>query len=77
MAKIIKQSDDVFNGNHPNNINEGYQTTSFGWEKPELPVIGQGYNFGILRTSTVTEIISQDDEGYIFKTVNSTYKVTY
>lgn len=65
--KLTKISDDKFNGEHPNEINEGY--TTIGEELLPLKV-GESYICGDLQTSTVTEII--DDQ--TFKTRNSTYK---
>lgn len=71
-VKIVKLTDDVFGGNHPNYINEGY--TQIGEVQKDI-TIGERFNVvGInnyLSTSMVTAII--DDE--TFKTMNSTYKV--
>ena len=75
MATITKLSDDKFNGQHPNNINSGYTKTINVEELPSIEV-GVYYYFGSLRTSTVTEIISQTDDKIKFKTINSTYVVT-
>lgn len=71
--KIIKVSDDMFNGIHPNGIDEGY--TAYSNHKNEL-VVGERYFFGSILTSTVTEIISETENETIFKTKNSTYKIT-
>ena len=70
-VSIIKLSDDKFNNNHPNGINTGYKKSGV-----ELvpPTIGEAYWVGNnWRTSTVIEIINKR----IFKTLNSTYKITY
>jgi hypothetical protein len=75
MATITKLSDDKFNGQHPNDINNGYTETINVEELPSIEV-GVSYYFGSLRTSTVTEIISQTDDKIEFKTINSTYVVT-
>jgi hypothetical protein len=73
MAKITKLSDDVFNGAHPNGINEGFNITAD--IIPEIPVVGFRYSFGRLSTSYITEIVSITEKEYIFKTKNSTYKI--
>ena len=74
--KLIKISDDKFNGNHPNGIYEGFSYTAHITKKP---VVGERFYFETISdhprnhlfTSTVTEIV--DD--MIFKTNNSTYKL--
>ncbi len=74
---LIKISDDVFNGNHPNGIVEGYGIVFDN--KPEI-IIGERYTVAnatrYLSTSVVTEIISETEKETIFKTKNSTYKLT-
>ena len=72
MAKITKVKDDVFGGSHPNGINTGY--TKEINEVPGLPVVGECYYFGSLRTSIV-ESFKETDNGYEIKTMNSVYKV--
>ena len=72
MAKITKIKDDVFGGFHPNKINIGYTKEING--TPELPVVGEYYYFGSLRTSRV-ESFKETDNGYEIKTMNSVYKV--
>lgn len=72
LGTIIKQSDDKFNGNHPNGIFEGYRQKG---RFLNFPTINQYFYIGSLRTSPVTEIISETDEEIIFKTLNSTYKL--
>ena len=68
--KLTKISDDVFNNEHPNGINEGYVKTGEVWNG--LPKLGNNFFIGTLRTSKVT---SELDENGIFKTKNSTYKL--
>ena len=72
MAKITKVKDDVFGGSHPNGINTGY--TKEISEVPELPVVGECYYFGSLRTSIV-ESFKETEKGYEIKTMNSVYEV--
>jgi len=71
---ITKISDDVFNGFHPNYIDEGFQTIGIIDEALKVGerfrVLGICRDSGLL-TSKVTEIISEN----IFKTENSTYKL--
>lgn len=72
-VKITKISDDKFNGKHPNNINEGFNTTGILYN---YPTIDTCCYIGSLRTSLVTEILESDSEkSLIFKTLNSTYKI--
>lgn len=71
---LTKLSDNVFNGKHPNGIFQGYQVIG---EVSDLK-IGQSfnmlkYNGGFFQTSTITEIIKNEDDHKIFKTLNSTY----
>lgn len=71
---ITKLSDDVFNGNHPNMINEGYQKIGVIDELPEIGkrFLLKGLHLGsYLHTSVITEIIDENT----FKTENSTYKL--
>ena len=74
FGKLTKLSDDKFNGNHPNLIDEGYVSSGVVTMKP---VIGHPCIVGHLRTSTVTEIISETKKKIVFKTLNSTYKLEY
>lgn len=75
MAKITKLSQD--NGiENQNGINPGY-TKEIAKEFVTLPKINEPYHFGGLRTSWVLKILSQDENGFTFKTENSTYKVEY
>ena len=67
-VKIVKVSDDVFGGKHPNGIDEGFSTEGILYFPPE---VGKCCLIGNLRTSTVKEIV--DDS--VFKTRNSTYKL--
>ena len=75
--KIEKLSDDKFEGLHPNGIYEGH--TVLGFIISEL-TIGERFEIcgagNFLSTSPVTEIISITPEETIFKTLNSTYKLT-
>jgi hypothetical protein len=72
MATLIKISDDVFEGRHPNGINEGFKKIG-GYITG--PIVGEKYKFNNLTTSTVTEVTEQDDNSVNFKTRNSTYKI--
>ena len=72
-GKLVKLSDDVFGGKHPNNINEGYVKEAIFDKRPE---IGSPFYIGSLRTTLVTEIVSDTETEVIFKTKNSTYKLT-
>ena len=69
---LTKVSDDVFGGKHPNFIDEGYTTIGF---KTDI-IVGESYYFGDLRTSIVTEILSDSEKESVFKIMNSTYKLT-
>ena len=70
MAKLTKLSDDKFKGNHPNGIDAG--RTEEGMIVME-PIVGFPCWVGTLRTSTVTEIVAENDTSIQFKTLNSTY----
>lgn len=75
MAKITKLSQD--NGiENPNGITPGY-TKEIAKEFVTLPKINEPYYFGGLTTSWVLKVLSQDENGFTFKTENSTYKVEY
>lgn len=67
-VKIYKVSDDRFNGEHPNGINAGFTAEGVEYNKP---TVGESYWGGGLRTSTVTEVIDDNN----FKTLNSTYRL--
>lgn len=69
LVRIEKISDEVFNGKHPNEINVGY--ISEGKLYYDLIVDDCCY-VGNLRTSAVTEILSEDT----FRTRNSIYKLS-
>lgn len=75
MAKITKTSDNMFNGRHPNDVNVGYSTI-LNHKELESPVVGERYHFGNLLTSTVKEVIHDNEEELLFKTRNSTYLIT-
>lgn len=77
MYKLEKLKDEVFNGNHPNGIDEGMYWTGHINSKP---LIGERFHFGNhldhprnhLYTSIVTELLEDGK----FKTSNSIYKLT-
>lgn len=69
--KLTKLSDDHFNGNHPNNIHEGF--TKIGIIN-ELPRLDERFYVELFSTSIVTKEL---DENNIFKTLYSTYKIEY
>lgn len=69
-AKLTKLSDDYFNGNHPNFINEGHIEKAV---VKNLPKVGERFYFGFgFSTSIVKEELNEDG---IFKTTYSTYKL--
>ena len=67
-VRVTKLSDDVFNGNHPNGIQEGFVREGILWQAPK---IGESCWVGDFCSSVVTEIIDETT----FKTRNSTYKI--
>ena len=76
-VKVVKMSDDKFNGNHPNGIESGHvvygeivRPVEVGSFLYLLKVTGSSHGF--FHTSEITKII---DENH-FKTRNSTYKIT-
>ena len=69
--RIEKLSDDKFEGAHPNGIFEGYSKQ--GPIHPKRPEVGSRFICGNLITSIVTEGLNEDG---VFKTMNSTYKLT-
>jgi len=71
-AKITKLSDDKFEGQHPNFIDEGYVKEGVFIE---VPKVGDNFYLHDFRTSIVKEIMSQTEKEIIFKTENSTYKL--
>lgn len=79
-VKITKIKDDVFNNNHPNGINEGYEKIGFEFKPPK---IGERYyvlrlNNKIDRNPFSTSIVMElPDKDGIFKTTFSTYKIEY
>lgn len=72
--EVVKLSDDMYEGFHPNGIREGYSSRGF---VSDLEV-GKYFYCDSLRTSPVTVIISVDDANreIIFKTINSTYRLS-
>ena len=67
--RIVKLSDDKFEGDHPNGIFEGYSKQGAIFKQPK---VGERFICGNLITSTVTEGLNKDG---VFKTNNSTYKL--
>jgi len=70
FATLEKIEDNKFNNNHPNGINIGRKSYGVIIQRP---VIGQSCYVGDLITSVVIEVIDDNT----FKTLNSTYKITY
>jgi len=70
LYKLTKVSDDKFNGNHPNLIDEGYITIGCINKKPTIGERFEMFNSYFI-SSTVTEVLGET----IFKTLNSTYKL--
>lgn len=69
-AILTKLSDDYFNGNHPNFINEGHIEKGI---ITSLPKVGERFYFGrMFSTSIVKEELNKEG---IFKTTYSTYKL--
>ncbi len=68
--KLTKISDDEFNGQHPNGINEGYTKTG---DMLVPPTVGERFWLGRFSTSPVVKVISKTK----FKTVYSTYQIEY
>lgn len=72
IIRLTKVSDDRYNGNHPNGINEGYECVG-----TPIGPLEVGTRFGVtgpkrfLVTSEVIKIIDENT----FKTRNSTYKI--
>lgn len=87
LCKITKLSDNVFNGEHPNGINEGYETYgSIDHDIHSLTEFSKLVGGSLylktsinryLRTSYITSIESIDETNkvVVFKTKNSTYKL--
>lgn len=73
---LEKISDDVFNGNHPNNVNVG-STVIRGFNNDDIiigkPLILYSINGG--RLSNTSTVVSFDEKNMILKTKNSTYKI--
>jgi len=68
--RLTKLSDDVFEGKHPNNIQEGYTRRGI---MIVPPTIGERFWLQNFSTSPVTKIINK----HKFKTMYSTYKIEY
>ena len=70
-VKIVKLSDDAFNGEHPNGINKGFEQVG---QTNNKPTIGERFQVGwSFSTSPVIEIINDKT----FKTTYSTYSIEY
>lgn len=67
---LVKLTDNIFKGIHPNGIDAGYSTIG---EVFQRPIVGEYCIIGDLRTSMVTSIVNSYDNKIIFKTSNSTY----
>ena len=73
--KLTKLSDDAFNGNHPNGINEGYTKIGYMIKKPTIGerfFVYQSKMYSGFSTSIVTKKMNKEG---IFKTTYSTYKI--
>lgn len=75
-VRIIKVDDRIFNGSHPNNINEGY--TKVGYLDENLKEGESLYLYNkdglpLFRTSTIQSIVSKE----LIQTKNSYYKIEY
>ena len=76
MYLLEKISDNVFNGFHPNGYDVGFISKGlapFGEPRVGHPFIFARENYKGMRTSLVIE---EMDENGIFKTSNSTYRLT-
>jgi hypothetical protein len=73
-VRVTKITDNVFNNDHPNGVNEGFSVEGFYINEPTVGerfvVVNKGLHT-LLSTSPVTEVL---DNG-LFKTENSTYKI--
>lgn len=79
--RLTKISDDAFNGNHPNGINEGF---SIEGEIENLPKKGERFypeqrkKMDLYSRGFSTSIVTEElNENNIFKTMYSTYKIEY
>ena len=77
MAKLVKISDDSFNGEHPNGVYQGHIERLP--DNPADPVVGERYYTLIsgFSTSEVTRIIEKTEKSLKFKTLYSTYEIVY
>jgi len=70
--RLVKLTDDKFNGQHPNGINEGAERIGFPSDELE---VGKRFYISTMTnwfmTSRVTEIVDERT----FKTDNSTYSI--
>lgn len=74
----IEKIDHLMEDKHPNGINNGYQRTG---TMDKIPTVGESFMVarigGYLRTSPVTEIVEETQDGGVFKTKNSMYKWSF
>jgi len=75
--KLTKLSDDHFEGNHPNGIDEGFTINGYLMNNPKV-----GERFCVYQSKTnynfsTSNVIKELDENNIFKTTYSTYKIEY
>jgi len=71
--KLVKISDDYFNGKHPNGIYEGYTVIGYMKDKPI-----KGERFVVYSSMFSTSIVTEElNEEGVFRTQYSTYKIDY
>jgi hypothetical protein len=79
LVKIRKLKDNKFGGNHPNYINEGYETRGYETNPPNVGdrylVSGSIPEYSLI-TSVVKKIKTLKD-GYKLTTENSVYEVKF
>lgn len=72
--KLIKLSDDHFEGNHPNGIYAGHEVVGI---IVKLPTIGDRFYVGNLEGFSTSPVIKKLNKDNIFKTTYSTYQIEY
>ena len=78
LVRLTKLSDDAFEGNHPNGINEGYVKEGIEKYPPE-----HGQRYGLITGKQIWDyfstspVVTLPDENGVFKTQYSTYKLEY
>lgn len=79
QVTLIKLSDDAFEGKHPNDIYAGntYTGTTSEEVKIDQSVFINQNNEKLFYTSTVKKIVNETDNEIVFKTLNSTYKLSF